>query len=66
MPLLSKEDLERLRKETPRDCDYCKQQVKKNYCRQCDLFFYQGHKSDCPEMDQTRPYGENHDGHRTY
>ena len=53
MPLLSEEDLERLRQSPPRECPVCKKTGKKNYCRQCDLFFYE---CDCNE----------HKGHRTY
>jgi hypothetical protein len=47
------------------DCPDCGERTAKNYCRQCDEFFYEGHAADCPRM---RPgaYSENHDGHRTY
>lgn len=47
-------------------CFACGETLVKNYCRQCDEFFGEGHKPDCPEMDKSKPYSENHRGHRTY
>ena len=47
-------------------CPFCFQKTTKNYCRQCDEFYFEGHDSDCQEMDKTRPYSQNHVGHRTY
>lgn len=46
-------------------CPECGNTVSKNYCRQCDEFFHEGHASYCPRMDPG-PYSEDHRGHRTY
>ena len=59
MPSLDREDRERLLVEVHL-CDQCGQRIGRNYCRQCDEFFYQGHAADCPGIDTK------HDGHRTY
>jgi hypothetical protein len=53
MPSLNEEDIERMQKEPPRKCPTCQVTAKKNYCRQCDEFFYE---CNCNE----------HKGHRTY
>lgn len=41
-------------------CLACRQELSRNYCRQCDEFFLEGHAADCPWIDQDHP------GHRTY
>ena len=66
MPLLSDEDLARMRAEEPVECASCKAMVRKNYCRQCDEFFYAGHADECPQTDPDLVWGDDHKGHRTY
>lgn len=51
--LLSEDDLQRMKDQPPRTCPTCQKTAKKNYCRECDEFFYE---CDCNE----------HKGHRTY
>ena len=64
MPLLDPEQIEELRNAPPTTCTKCHQQVRKNYCRQCDEFFQQGHTDGCSYV---RPGGlDAHIGHRTY
>lgn len=46
-------------------CHFCKQTVRKNYCRQCDEFFTEGHRAECETM-VPGGYSNNHSGHRTY
>lgn len=46
-------------------CGSCDMLVTKNYCRQCDEFFWDGHSDDCPRM-APGVYSEDHRGHRTY
>ena len=59
--LLSSADLERMRKEPPRDCLGCGTEVKRNYCRDCDVFFFDGHGHSCTDTDARA-----HRAHRTY
>ena len=59
MPSLDPKDREQLLVEVHL-CHLCDQRIARNYCRQCDEFFYQGHDPDCPGCDTK------HDGHRTY
>ena len=44
MPLLDDETLERMRAEPPTQCSDCKQEIRRNYCRECDEFFRQGQR----------------------
>ncbi len=60
MPLLSEEDLEKLRKVPMKLCDECGAETHKNYCRTCDVFFREGHEEDCSS------YESDHKGHRVY
>lgn len=57
MPLLTPEQ-EELLGEQPWKCPKCGKNPYKNYCRQCDEFFY---VCDC-EPDKE----DDHTGHRTY
>jgi hypothetical protein len=59
MPSLDPEDRRRLLVEV-HACHLCDQRLRRNYCRQCDEFFYEGHHADCPGCDTK------HTGHRTY
>src|SRR4051812_3976246 len=54
MPYLSPEDRVTLLVELDRQCRTCGKKVRRNYCRQCDEFFFE---CDCPPT---------HVGHRTY
>jgi len=60
MPLLDRESQRQLLGVTERQCDRCLQWIRRNYCRQCDEFFYE---CDCTRK-QTTVTG--HEGHRTY
>jgi hypothetical protein len=64
-PSLTPEDQEQMLGGEHR-CVDCGHVTSKNYCRQCDEFYYEGHATDCPRMDPARPYSEDHRGHRTY
>lgn len=55
MPLLSADDLERLKNARRHKCPSCKQDSVKDYCRQCDEFFIH---CGCPPQE--------HVGHCTY
>jgi hypothetical protein len=57
MPSLDPEDQQRLLVELYK-CEKCGKMVKRNYCRQCDEFFF--------ECDCERPPEDTHKGHRTY
>ena len=59
MPLLDDQDLKSMR-EWRQTCRYCAQEIGKNYCPQCDEFFYYWHSEMCPQ------YGREHETHRTY
>jgi len=60
-PLLSKANLDRMRKEPPRNCPGCGAEVSRNYCRDCDVFFFDGHSQGCADTDARA-----HRGHPTY
>jgi hypothetical protein len=51
MPLLSESDLRNLLNCTASICSTCQATVRKNYCRTCDEFFWQGHKPGCTSTD---------------
>jgi len=67
MPLLDDDMVAYLRAEQAQDaldhklCDKCTAQLWKNYCRQCDEYFTDGHYETCAEATK---YQSNH--HRTY
>lgn len=64
MPLLDQESLRRLKATPPMKCHNCGNEVWKNYCRQCDEFFWVGHATLCP---RAIPGGDDdHCEHRTY
>lgn len=63
MPLLSIASLEGLQTFPPRICDTCRQAVRKNYCRECDVYFEAGHAGS--GIDDVRCNHE-HDRHKTY
>ena len=50
MPLLNDEELEDMRNRPPRKCSECDQLLSQNYCRQCDEYYNEGHKSDCSRL----------------
>lgn len=58
MPSLTPEDQDRLLGPQPWKCPECGREPYKNYCRQCDEFFY---VCGCK-----KPPEESHEGHRTY
>ncbi|MEY4722638.1 MAG: hypothetical protein RLZZ324_151 [Candidatus Parcubacteria bacterium] len=62
MPLLTVEDLKRLNDIAPHACAYCRHAVRRNYCRQCDVFFDAGHMEGC----QIAQHEGSHETHRTY
>ncbi len=67
MPLLDDDQLKNMHERPERKCEKCKRTLFPNYCRQCDMFFDEGHNADCPNLDKPgTPYGNNHEGHRTY
>lgn len=67
MPLLDDEELGRMHARPKIECKSCGEILETNYCRECDVFFDEGHKNDCPDLDKPgTPYGNNHKGHRTY
>lgn len=63
MPLLSVESLEALSTMEVRRCETCRQAVRMNYCRECDVYFEAGHAGS--GVDDERCNHE-HDSHRTY
>lgn len=61
VPLLSSDDLANMR-EWSGFCASCKAWTRRNYCRQCDVFYTYKHAEDCPgARDQIR-----HHDHRRY
>lgn len=58
MPLLSEDDQRRMLGPAGFICQRCGLQRYKNYCRQCDQFFYE---CKCPPDSE-----DDHTGHRTY
>lgn len=63
MPLLQIASLEALNRNPPRRCETCGQAVRRNYCRQCDVYFEAGHNG--AGVDDVVCNNE-HDTHRTY
>lgn len=65
MPSLTPEDQESLLGSTGNRCRTCKQERVKNYCRSCDVFFYE---CGCPpEPDEPGDfYKSDHSKCRTY
>jgi len=51
-------------KKNTHHCGECQQTVAKNYCRQCDEFFWQGHHVNCSTWENKDQW--QHIGHRTY
>jgi hypothetical protein len=49
--LLSKAHVGRMRNEPPRDCPGCGAEVSRNYCRDCEVFFFDGHSQGCADID---------------
>lgn len=66
MPLLSRVQIEEMRNAPTKICANCHQTLRKNYCRECDVFFYVGHDTDCLELQNNDTYGDNHLAHRIY
>ena len=65
MPELSDEQMTALVNSMPLRCSQCGEMTSRNYCRNCDQYFYQGHAPNCPQMEPG-PHSHNHEGHRTY
>ena len=63
MPSLTPEDRKKLLGQQSWYCPKCGKQPYKNYCRECDEFFF---VCDCPPEPNTGLYSGNHEGHRTY
>jgi len=64
MPTLDEQHLRILKTTPPSQCEECKRETWKNYCRQCDEFFWVGHSIFC---SRAIPGGEDdHCEHRTY
>jgi hypothetical protein len=61
MPSLD-DDQQKALREHVHTCHGCKNELRQNYCRSCDLFFYVGHAAGC----EAGTYDEDHTGHRTY
>ena len=67
MPRLSHAELTALRATHTMTCPECSRKLKKNYCRDCRQFFWQGHLCDCPRLlRHDGPDTDDHRGHRTY
>ena len=63
MPLLNEKALRDLKTTPPSVCHECGKEIWKNYCRQCDEFFWVGHGA----CSQDAPGGtDDHCSHRTY
>jgi hypothetical protein len=68
MPLLDQNGYRELRTRQAQEykvCDYCTAQVWRNYCRECDEFFEDGHYKTCPH-ETMRAVVLKHAGHRKY
>ena len=65
MPLLTESQQAEMLGSTELKCDLCQQHLVKNYCRQCDMFFFQ---CGCPPKPDSKdnPYDRDHTNHRTY
>jgi len=69
MPLLNEQELRNMRLADPDRCGDCGREIWKNYCRQCDEFFWVGHEVMCPRVEisaNPRPGCDAHITHRTY
>lgn len=64
MPLLDEAGIARLKETPPEPCTECDGMLRKNYCRQCDAFFWGGHADDCAMLRIDEPYSDYHTGHR--
>ena len=65
MPLLDDAALRELRElqKDIRHCRYCTAQVWRNYCRECDEIFEDGHYENCRALE---PEVNKHASHRKY
>ena len=59
--LLSRHEWERLQNQPQELCAACGEHLRKNYCRDCDEFFWEGHANTC-----RRQSAPTHAFHRTY
>lgn len=59
MPLLDRNQIQALWDAPFGECRSCQKKVRKNYCRECDEFFVDGHSEDCPDREE-------HQDHRKY
>lgn len=60
MPALDEKQLRWLRNQFEQ-CPMCIGWILRNYCRECDVFFWYGHWEGCPEWKPNE-----HKDHRTY
>lgn len=58
MPALKKEEVDQLLREVPPRCTACGADIRRNYCRQHDVFVTEFHEDDCINAE--------HVGHRGY
>lgn len=65
MPILNDEDLKDMRNSPSRKCYECGENLFQNYCKQCDEYFDEGHKSNCSRLTDPS-FRNNHWNHRTY
>lgn len=66
MPSLTAADRALLLTEMNWECKTCKQVVRRNYCRECDAFFFVCACPVKPDPPGTVMYKQDHTGHRTY
>lgn len=62
VPILDLNTVRQLSKAEPYVCGECGHAVRRNYCRECDVFFEAGHEAPgCRSA-----HGAEHETHRTY
>ncbi len=66
MPSLGTYQLAHLRASPKRSCHECSSELTKNYCRECDEFFWEGHDDGCSQLNPATEGSDDHHGHRTY
>lgn len=65
MPKLNQKDLGLLKAQPTKDCLLCKQTLHCDYCEDCDLYFDEGHKSECAFMHLPQLATDDHRRHYT-
>lgn len=67
MRMLNESEFREMKVTPPETCPECGARLRKNYCRECGEFFWQGHTAYCPSLKgQGREHSDDHRGHRTY